>query len=295
MPSFCASGFLVNSPQPGLSSEIESIRDMLKFTPKGLGCQTCSTHNQTLMKISSKRMICMPSYFAQWNQFPTQTLMIPNCKQYSYELTNTLAVDFSEFQAAPKCLKCSVGYLETVDGRSCHAVSASLNQCLLVNSANSECTLCAEHYLVVNGQCQPNQIEFCKTAFYDSLSSSVKCSLCDDGYYYDSGTNATGCLPGMLPHCKVYNASDSLDCDTCEEGYQAVPINGSKKQCLSLKGTKCKAIDISAPNLSSNNFDCLQCEPGYYSSKPHNINTNTNINTNINTTINNNTNIHRPL
>lgn len=264
MPSFCSDGFVANSPQPGLSSEVGALRDLLAFTPLGLGCQSCASPGQTLRKVSQKTMLCVPSYLAQWNQFPAATLLIPNCRQYAYPLTDTLANDFAPFQAAPQCAKCAPGFLETVDGRSCHPVSGSLSHCLLVNSSNGQCTRCADHYFVLSGQCQPNSLEFCEIAAYSTSSSSVVCSKCDAGYYFDSGQSSVGCIPGRLPNCKYYNGSDPEDCVLCDEGFQAVPVLNSKKQCLRLEGTRCQSIATTATEMASNLFKCTQCDPGFY-------------------------------
>ena len=267
MPSFCRDGFVTNSLQVGLSSGINPIRDMLKFSPFGLGCQTCSSNQETLVRTSGQAMLCLPSYYAQWNQFPTSTLMISNCKQYAYTLSGTLSGDFSSFQSTPKCAKCLPGYLETVNGLTCHASSSSLSHCLLVDSSNGHCTLCADHYYVLNGQCQPNVIEFCQVSEYDSGASITKCKSCDPGYYFDSGQTTSSCLLGQLSNCKEYASGDGQDCDVCDEGYQPIPVNGSKKQCIRLTGTHCKSILTTSTQLSQNSFECSECETGFFLSE----------------------------
>lgn len=267
MPSFCRNGFVTNSLQVGLSTGIAAIRDMLKFSPFGLGCQTCSSKQETLIRTKNQTMLCLPSYFAQWNQFPTSTSMISNCKQYSFPLVGTLSADFSSFQSTPKCAKCLPGFLETVNGLTCHASSASLAHCLLVDSSNGHCTQCADHYYVLSGQCQPNTIEFCQVSQYDSGSSSTKCISCDPGYYFNSAESTSSCLPGQLSNCKEYSSGDGQDCSVCEEGYQPVPVNGSKKQCIRLAGTHCETILTTSSQMSQNKFECSECESGFFLSE----------------------------
>ena len=267
MPSYCRTGFLTNSLQIGLSDEISSIRDMLKFVPLNLGCQSCSSNAETLLKVDPQTMLCLPSYYSQWNQFPTNTYMISNCKQYSYELTSTVSSDFAAFQTTPKCAKCLPGYLETVDGRTCHATSTALAHCLLVDSSNGQCALCADHYLIVSGACQANAIEFCQIAEYSTSSSSIECIKCDEGYYYNSSDNATGCLPGKVPNCIEYDSGNKLDCKVCKEGYQSISVGGSNKQCILLTGTKCNSLVVTSTQLASNLFECSECQTGYFLSK----------------------------
>lgn len=266
MPSFCPNGFTSSPIQVTSSSEISSNRDLLKFFPYGIGCQSCSS-GQVLLRKPQKSMFCMPSYFAQWNQYPSHSLLISNCKQYKYSNTGTLSADYVPYQSSVKCEKCLNGYLETVDGSSCVAVTSALAQCLLVDSSNGNCTLCSDHYLVQSGVCVPNQIEFCKIAEFSSVNNAIVCASCDDGYFFDFSSNSTGCLPGHLPYCQVYNDNDSLDCLTCQDGYFAVPVDGVKKQCLKLEGTHCKSILTTSTQLGSNQFECTECDNGYFLSK----------------------------
>ena len=266
MPSFCPSGFTTSPIKVTSSSVLASKRDLLKFSPFGIGCQSCSS-GQVLLRKSNQNMFCLPSYFSQWNQYPSHSLLIPNCKKYLYNLSGTLSSDFSPYQSGVSCHKCLDGFLETVNGLSCHPYSASLSQCLLVDSSNGNCALCDQHYLIVSGVCVSNEIEFCKIAEFNIGVNAVICSSCDDYYYFDYSSNTTGCLPGDLPNCLKFNGDDPLDCLACAEGFVPIPVDGAKRQCIKLEGTHCKSILTTATQLGSNSFQCSECDNGYFLSK----------------------------
>lgn len=247
---------------------------MLRYVSSGIGCQTCSYTNYINVFVAEERLLCLPSNYSKWNSLITATTLIPHCKEYSYELTNTIQADFAIFQSAKKCLKCNQGYLETSDHSSCKAITSALHHCLLINSANNQCMLCSQNYYPGSGECEPNGIEFCQTAEYSSSNSRAECLVCDEGYYYNPAESITACLPGRVNQCKLYNGTDGDYCSECIEGFFALSVNSGKKRCVKISHTNCLSIKTGSAELAGNLFDCEKCQNGYFISESFNLDNN---------------------
>ena len=111
MPSFCRLGFAADVPQVTKTSHIFSLRDFLSFSPPTQGCHSCENLGQLSIFSPEQRMICLPSYYVQWNAFPTGSKLIANCDSYEFDLTGTLEADFAPHRSETKCAKCLDGYI----------------------------------------------------------------------------------------------------------------------------------------------------------------------------------------
>lgn len=205
--------------------------------------------------------------YAKWNNYISETSLIPNCKVYDFTLSNAFSTDYAVYYSSPKCVKCNEGYLETNSQTSCHQITSALSYCLLVDSVSGNCIECSKNYLPISGACQPNPIEFCEVAEYNTTLSEVHCTVCNDGYYFFKTNSLTSCLPGKVNNCKKYLLPSADTCSECEDGYALFQGFGGKSKCLEISHTNCLDLNVSTGKIQSNSFSCLKCKSGFYKCK----------------------------
>ena len=164
--------------------------------------------------------------------------------------------------------KCASNQYRDSDGacKACHSSCATCsgpndNNCLTCNDnyelkegkcvekAKPECKVDSESHCSKCDECKTT-CQCCEEGYAKSLTDTIKCSICDSGYYMVNNK----CVKCEAEHCSVCDSSDNKKCTTCESGY--IAKDGQCKQC----DPNCRSCLVNGEGKCDTN----SCDEKYY-------------------------------
>lgn len=167
--------------------------------PVILGCLTYSS-----LTVCS---VCQSGMFLNQNTC-INNVVITNCLTYSGAFSTTT------------CVQCNGGFF--LQGNACVARSVSSNivNCQIPSVTADICATCSIGF-VLTSDFRACLVAISNCAQYASstqLTSSIQCSLCNNGFYLSTSNTATLCLAGSIQFCLTY-ALNSNTCTVCTNGF----------------------------------------------------------------------------
>ena len=171
------------------------------------------------------------------------------------------------------CSSCHAGYY--YNGNICDKCN---DNCLTCQGSATNCTRCHDGYFIKEedntcGEC----IEHCKEC------SATKCEVCNDGFYLEAPTKCSQCGSNCV-HCTSPNT-----CTQCERGFYPDDESGTCQKCSDncdecVSNTNCtdcapefypdngvckQCADVCQECAGPTENDCINCDEGYYFSRPN--------------------------
>ena len=187
---------------------------------------------------------CQAGYYLSSNTCIANSV-IANCVTYSGAATTTT------------CVACNNGFY--LQGNTCvnRTISSNIANCQTVAIAADICATCATGFILTSdGRACLAAITNCASYAASTFqSSSLQCSLCNNGFYLATGTNSvTICTAGTILNCLTYQVNANT-CTACQNGYYLGPA-GTCVQHIAI--SNCATYDPSKAN------HCANCNPGFY-------------------------------
>ena len=200
------------------------------------GCQTYSS----LLTCS----VCQAGFFLSSNTCLANSV-IANCLTYSGAATTTT------------CLACNAGFF--LQGNICanRTVSNNIANCQTVSLTADLCAACAVGFILTSDN-RACLVAIANCASYAAgstfQSSSLQCSLCNNGYYLTNSGTVTVCTAGSVQFCLTYQVNAN-SCTVCQNGYYLQNANS----CLAhVSIANCATYDPVRAHF------CATCNSGYY-------------------------------
>ena len=226
-----------------LNEELTPIKLSILFyyNGKGFGCDFCNGSSISIFK-NEENILCLKDKYVQQNIFLESTNYIINCKNYTLEKGELI------------CKGCETNYIFNQSGKKC---IKKLENCLIINNNEIECSICNPNYTLVKKICVHNTIDFC-TKYINGINLLI-CKECQDNYYLKNNK----CEIGMIKNCEIYNNEDN--CKKCLINYFL--ISTQKKNFCSKIPLKqnCKEF-----TKLGNNLFCTQCVENFFKIKKEN-------------------------
>ena len=164
------------------------------------GCSLCE--NEFLSyNMNSNSYFCVFSEYLQkkiYKEISYISYFINNCRFYK-NINDNL-----------KCSECDPNYILTEDKNKCFHKD-NFPHCLKIENDNTNCKICREKFVNINGFCEFGKIDFCLN--YILNENIQKCEKCINKYVLKENN----CIEGIIKNCKEYD-NDGL-CLKCEDDY----------------------------------------------------------------------------
>ena len=219
----------------------------MMYEALGKGCTACSNSKNALYQ-ENALYACTFSEYISADSFPSVTVFILNCMNYSYNISD----------GRHTCSGCKSEFRLIENGSKCISKSIEVG-CLIYANDETGCNQCEENYTTFNSKCFLNNIPNCTE--YTVESNRLTCLNCSDTYYITEGK----CVGGEVNNCKeYYTTGDPFACKTCEDKYGLFYTSENKAICLGFDNDSQRTYCNKWNTLSNGEkFYCSECQFGY--------------------------------